>query len=241
MQHTSFKSTILAALFFVLTASFSSLSFSQDKDTALGTISYFEGSVKLSSISNPKDMSPVKLNQSVFEGQTIKTSFESAVEIKWINGSKTSIGSRSEQSIGSLYRNSKKNVKSKTESIWGNFLALFTSKSSESQEEGGIRRSQVIVDKSKENDDFAMDDELTFEACSKLYESKDYLKAANAFSTLLSQQPNHPKANFALFAKGHCFIELNNLEKAREVFQEFIVKYPNDSLAKSANDILQKL
>lgn len=239
MKYHLTKLGFLAAVVVLLVSQFNTVCLGQTSAKALGEITYFEGRVKLS-VADSNTWAPVSLHQSVYDNQSIKTSFESAVEIKWINGSKSSIGARTQQNIASLYGNSSKNVKSKTESIWGNFLALFSEKSSESQEEGGIRRSQVLVEDTSE-DDFSFEEEMTFEKCSKLYETKSYLKAVNAFTKFLSQQPNHPKAPFALFAKGHCYIEMNNLEKARETYQDFIVKYPNHSLAKSANDILQKL
>jgi tetratricopeptide (TPR) repeat protein len=240
MNTNTFKHSFLAAFCLLWLCFIPKNVSAQESPKVLGSITYFEGRVKVSNVKD-SDWTQVKLKQDLFDNQVIKTSFESAVEIKWVNGSKTSIGARSKQTVASLYKNSTKNVKSKTESIWGNFLALFSTKSAESQEEGGIRRSQVMVEDSGQPDEFALEEELSFEECSKLYEEKSYLKAANAFSTFLSQQPMHPKAKYALFARGHCYIELNNLEMARESFETFIIKYPNHDLAKSANEILEKL
>lgn len=223
----------------VLLAAFSSTADSQPvKGQEVGELIYMEGIVKIAS---GQDWSPACLSQKLLSGQRIKTATDASAEIKWVNGTKTAIGPSSEQAVGDLYNRSAENVKGKTEGLWARFTKLFSSESAERQEEGGIRRSQVLLE-SKDDAAFSDDEEeMTFEKAASLYQEKEYLKAATAFQKLIEQQPAHSKANFALFAQGHCYVELNNVEKAKETLGRLIEKYPDDELSKEARQILEKL
>ena len=83
--------------------------------------------------------------------------------------------------------------------------------------------------------------EVKFDDAASLYKGGDFAKAANSFRLFILQKPKDPKAKFAIFAMGHCYVELNNPAKAREIFQDFIVKFPGDELIAQANEALEKI
>jgi len=47
-------------------------------------------------------------------------------------------------------------------------------------------------------------------------------------------------AKYATFALGHSYLRINNQVKARELFEQFILKYSNDELRVQAESVLAK-
>ncbi|MBC8043170.1 MAG: hypothetical protein IAF08_06970 [Rhizobacter sp.] len=207
---------------------------------AIGEVSYLEGQVK---VQKGAEWTAVQLKQPLFADQTIQTGSDATVEIKWTNGAKTTVEAGNKQSLASLYENSGKAVKSETQGVWASFLQLFKSKSNTKQEEGGIRRSMASVRAQPGRDElyWKADEEVAFEDASKLYDAKNYAKAVRGFGLFIEQKPKDARVKLATFAMGHCYIELNNAPKAKEVFQAFAAKYPGDELAEEARKVLAKL
>jgi TolA-binding protein len=208
--------------------------------SSVGEVSYLEGSVKI--VTGTAAVA-AKLGDQLSIEQTIQTGSDGLVEIKWTNGTKTTITASSKQPVRPLYEGSTKDVKSSTGGLWSSFLSLFKQESTAGkQETGGIRRNMAEVrSKPGKNDLYwKSDEEMTFEKASALYEAKQYAKAANALRAFLEQKPQDPKAKVARFALGHCYVELNNTASAKGTFQTFITQYPNDSLTKSAQSVLEK-
>lgn len=54
-------------------------------------------------------------------------------------------------------------------------------------------------------------------------------KAIELYQKVAEGLPNHPKAPTALFMMGFVYEnDLNNLDKAKAIYQDFLKKYPND-------------
>lgn len=208
---------------------------------AIGEVNYLEGQVK---VQKGTEWTAVQLKQPLYADQTIQTGEDATVEIKWTNGAKTTVEAGNKQSLASLYENSGKAVKSETQGVWASFLQLFKSKGGNTkQEEGGIRRSMASVRAQPGRDElyWKADEEVAFEDASKLYDAKNYAKAVRGFGLFIEQKPKDTRVKLATFAMGHCYIELNNAPKAKEVFQAFAAKYPGDELAEEARKVLAKL
>jgi len=211
-----------------------------EKET-LGTLIYFEGEVKVSKNDTLKDAA---INQKVGEGDLIRTGNEATAEIRWNGGIKTVIGPNSEQDIASLFNSVDEDLKSNTQNIWSDFRNLFTSKSSETtQEEGGIRRSKAEVDEAAAPNELYWKkiEEVSYADAANEYNNENYVKSIKLFETYLEQKPNAENVNFALFALGHSYVELNNIEKAEEVFQKLENDFPDDPLAVKAEQFLNSI
>lgn len=68
-------------------------------------------------------------------------------------------------------------------------------------------------------------------------------KAIELYQKVANGLPNHPKAPTALFMLGFVYEnDLNDLDKARAIYQDFLKKYPNDpDFADDAQNSLQNL
>jgi TolA-binding protein len=77
-------------------------------------------------------------------------------------------------------------------------------------------------------------------------------KAIQIFDRIMAEYPQFEKLPHCLFLKGFIYEnELKNLDKARQIYQEFLVKYPNhdfaddvqislDNLGKSPEDLIKQ-
>lgn len=68
-------------------------------------------------------------------------------------------------------------------------------------------------------------------------------KAIELYQKIADGLPNHPKAPTALFMLGFVYEnDLNNLDKAKAIYQDFLKKYPNDpDFADDARNSLKNL
>ncbi len=231
--------SLLTLLVLFLTISWSGIS-AQTSALQLGKVTYLEGQAQLS-VANTNI--PVAINTIVYANQTLKTAPKSVVEILWSNGSKTTIEPSSVYSIKDLHAQSGSQALVQSETVFSGFKKVFRSATeSKRAEEGGIRRTQAKVDTIVSPDQlyWKEDKEITFEEASVYYEKGDFVKAVYAFKTFLDQKPMNEMAKYATFALGHSYLKINNQVKARELFEQFILKYSSDELRTQAESVLAK-
>jgi tol-pal system protein YbgF len=73
------------------------------------------------------------------------------------------------------------------------------------------------------------------------YVSRDYNKALAEFQQLIAQYPESSKNPGARLKIGYVYFELKNWSAAREALQQVITLYPDTSVAKKANERLQRM
>lgn len=219
--------------------SISSALLAQNADTAsVGKIVYFEGKVDVGVDPN---WTKAKINGKIKRNQSLRTGAGAMAEIVWNNGTKTVVGGNSLATVKALQTGSTGKSKGETESIFSNFQNAFkTGPGAKRSQEGGIRRSQK---KGATRDDvyWKQEMEISFDEAYTIYEQKEYAKAIAGLQAFLQQKPNDAMAPFAQFALGHSYIMSNNELKAREVFEDFILRFPNDPLREEAEKVVTHL
>jgi tetratricopeptide (TPR) repeat protein len=85
--------------------------------------------------------------------------------------------------------------------------------------------------------------ELLLKAAALAKEVKDYNKSIELYNRIADQVPQHQKAPVALFMTGFIYEnDLNDLVKAKAVYEKFLQKYPNEKdLANSAEQSIKLL
>ena len=73
------------------------------------------------------------------------------------------------------------------------------------------------------------------------YVSRDYKKALSEFQQLIAQYPDSTKNPGARLKIGYVYFELKNWSAAREALQQVITMYPDTSVAKKADERLQRM
>ncbi len=73
------------------------------------------------------------------------------------------------------------------------------------------------------------------------YVSRDYKKALTAFQQLIAQYPDSSKNSGAYLKIGYVYFELKNWPAAKEALQKVITLYPDTTVAKKANERLQRI
>lgn len=73
------------------------------------------------------------------------------------------------------------------------------------------------------------------------YVSRDYKKALTEFQQLIAQYPESPKNPGARLKIGYVYFELKNWSAASEALQQVISLYPDTTVAKKANERLQRM
>ena len=73
------------------------------------------------------------------------------------------------------------------------------------------------------------------------YVSRDYKRALSEFQQLISQYPESSKNPGARLKIGYVYFELKNWSAAREALQQVITLYPDTTVAKKANERLQRM
>ena len=73
------------------------------------------------------------------------------------------------------------------------------------------------------------------------YVSRDYKKALTEFQQLIAQYPESSKNPGARLKVGYVYFELKNWPAAREALQQVIALYPDTTVAKKANERLQRM
>jgi TolA-binding protein len=209
--------------------------FSQSETETIGKIIYYEGKVELG---KDPTWTRAKINTEVKRNMFIKTGAETMAEITWNNGTKSVVGPNSKIEIKALFAGANGSGKTSTEGVFNEFKSVFkASPAAKRSEEGGVRREEVKKNK-RDEIYWKQDAPITFQEAFAFYEKKEYTKAISALHSFIHQKPNDENVKFAEFALGHCYIMSNNTVKAREIFTQFIVKYPNDTLKAEAEKVL---
>lgn len=73
------------------------------------------------------------------------------------------------------------------------------------------------------------------------YVSRDYKRALSDFQQLIAQYPESSKNPGARLKIGYVYFELKNWSAAREALQQVITLYPDTTVAKKANERLQRM
>jgi len=73
------------------------------------------------------------------------------------------------------------------------------------------------------------------------YVSRDYKRALTEFQQLIAQYPQSSKNPGARLKIGYVYFELKNWSAAREALQQVITLYPDTTVAKKANERLQRM
>lgn len=73
------------------------------------------------------------------------------------------------------------------------------------------------------------------------YVSRDYNKSLTEFQQLIAQYPESSKNSGARLKIGYVYFELKNWSAAREALQQVITLYPDTTVAKKANERLQRM
>ncbi|MCB0327311.1 MAG: tol-pal system protein YbgF [Bdellovibrionales bacterium] len=71
------------------------------------------------------------------------------------------------------------------------------------------------------------------------YQKNDYLKASQAFSTLLKDYPDGNKVPDALLRAGICYVKMEKIGQAKESFNTLLKDYPESMAAKKAKATLE--
>jgi TolA-binding protein len=84
--------------------------------------------------------------------------------------------------------------------------------------------------------------ELLYKASETARTMRSTGKALELYEWLIRGYPDHKRSGQALFLRGFTYDnDLHDLEKARESYQTFLDKYPNDDFASSAQFLLENL
>jgi outer membrane protein assembly factor BamD (BamD/ComL family) len=82
----------------------------------------------------------------------------------------------------------------------------------------------------------------TFKAANLAMNMGDAAKAIGLFDKFIEKYPDHPKAAVSMFFTAYIYEnQLKNLEKAKEIYLQFIEKYPNGDFTNDARVALQNL
>lgn len=238
---SSLTKLLFGAFLLALFTTVSSASFGQSTETAVGKIIYLEGKVE---VSNDDAWMPVKMNHQLLSSQSIRTPGNGMAEIQWLSGSKSVVGPNSTLSIAELSKGQSTSKKEATTGSLTSFKRMFTeSTASVRKEEGGIRRDKATVDESTSSDGiyWKQEREISFEEAAEFYTNNDYPRAISALHAFLQQKPDHEKAPMAWVALAHSYIEVNNLPKARELMETFLLNYPEHTLTENVRQTLAQL
>ncbi len=230
------------AVLFALCLSFiSAFSIAQSTVPTLGKIIYLEGKVE---VSVDEAWVPAKMNHTLQASQSIRTRGNGMAEIQWASGSKTVVGPNSALSIGELAKDQSAEKKNAANGSLTSFKRMFTeSTASARKEEGGIRRNKAVIDETNSNDGiyWKQEREISFEEAAEFYTNEDYGRAISALNAFLQQKPEHEKAPMASVALAHAYIEVNNVPKARQLFEAFLDQYPDHALSSDVRTTLAQL
>ncbi|WP_169924150.1 tol-pal system protein YbgF [Sulfurifustis variabilis] len=87
----------------------------------------------------------------------------------------------------------------------------------------------------------ALADNAQYWVAEAAYVRRDFRAALDGFNRVMTVYPDSPKVPDALLKLGYTHHELGAYDKAREVLNQVIARYPNTSVAKSAEQRLSKL
>lgn len=212
---------------------------SGSSNAAVGTLVYFEGSVE---VKGGGTWSSATIEQSLRRGQSLRTGPTASAEIKWQNGTTSTIGPQTTQKVGPLYDKIASAASGDGGGVVDDFVELFEGESSSSSDVGGIRRASVETDTPGPGELYWKTfEEVSFADAQTLFQDENYAKAARTFHLFLQQHPGHTKAPKAKLGMGLCYLKLNNPTQARSAFEALVADHPDDPLADRARKMLDRL
>jgi len=83
---------------------------------------------------------------------------------------------------------------------------------------------------------------FTFKAANLCMNMGDGTKAIELFDKFIGKYPDNPKSAVSMFFKAYIYEnQIKNLDKAKEIYLQFIEKYPNSDFTNDARIALQNL
>lgn len=238
-KHTLSRAKILALSLVLVFAT--SVHAQEASKSILGKIIYLEGKVE---VSQEDAWVPVRMNHQLLSDQSIRTPGNGMAEIQWASGSKTVVGPNSQLNVNELAGSQSGEARGRSENLMSNFKRMFQETSNEGRkEEGGIRRSkgEITADSDTNGLYWKQEREISFAEAAEFYNTGEYARAIAALHAFLQQKPDHVQAPMAWVALGHSYIEVNNTVKARQIFDDFLLKYPGNSLSEEVRTMLENL
>lgn len=235
------RSLLVLVLSLLLPLSATAQSGGDGSSTAeVGTLIYFEGSVEIKGAEGV--WSSATIEQTLQANQTLRTGPTATAEIKWKNGTESTIGPQTTQKIGPLY----KDIASQSggsDGVVGKFVELFQGESESSGDVGGIRRAAVEMDETPGPGEvyWKTFEEVSFAEAQKQFRQENYATAARKFHLFLQQHPDHTQAPKAKLGIGLSYLKLNNPSQARTALESLVSDHPDDPLAERAKQILDRM
>ncbi len=207
----------------------------------VGTLTYFEGSVEVKT--EDGSWAAGTIEQSLRGNQLIRTGPEATAEIKWQNGSTSTIGPQTTQKLGPLYEEVVSQSGQGNEGLVGKFVELFEGENQSSDEVGGIRRAAVKTQETPGQGEvyWKTFEEVSFSDAQQEFQEENYAKAARKFHLFLQQNPDHTQAPKAKLGMGISYLKLNNPKQARSALESLVSDHPDDPLAERGQQILDNL
>ncbi len=211
-----------------------------DAATEVGTLMYFEGSVD---VKTNGSWSAATIEQPLRGDQTLRTGTEATAEIKWQNGSETTIGPQTTQKLGPLYEKVSSKSGQGSDSMVGDFVELFQGDDESSDEVGGVRRASVQTEDAPDPGEvyWKTFDEVSFADAQQKFQEENYAKAIQDFHLFLQQNPGHTRAPKAKLGMGLSYLKLNNPQQARTALETLVSDHPDDPLAERARQLLDEM
>jgi hypothetical protein len=207
----------------------------------VGTLVYFEGSVEVKAQGG--SWAAATIEQSLRGDQSLRTGPKATAEIKWQNGSTTTIGPQTTQKLGPLYETVAAQSGQGSDGLVGKFVELFEGESQSGNEVGGVRRASVEMEETPGPGEvyWKTFDEVSFADAQQAFQEKNYAAATQNFHLFLQQHPDHPQAPKAKLGMGLSYLKLNNPEQARSALESLVADHPDDPLAERGRQILDNL
>lgn len=108
--------------------------------------------------------------------------------------------------------------------------------------EGALKLSDFYYQWAIENKGDSLAPEYLLKSADLAMNMKKPVAAINAFNIILRDYPEHKNAPYVLFLKAFVYENiLNNTEKARAYYQEFLIKFPENEYADDVKISLKNL
>jgi len=214
---------------------------SGDATAEVGTLVYFEGSVEVKT--GQGSWSGATIEQSLRANQLLRTGPTATAEIKWKNGTESTIGPQTTQKLGPLYKKVASQSGNGSDGLVGKFVELFQGESESSSDVGGIRRASVKLEETPGPGEvyWKTFEEVSFAEAQEQLQQENYAAAARTFHLFLQQHPEHTQAPKAKLGLGLSYLKLNNPEQARSALEALVSDHPDDPLTERAKQILDRM
>lgn len=108
--------------------------------------------------------------------------------------------------------------------------------------EGALKLSNFYYQWAIDNKGESLAPEYLLKSADLAMNMKKPVPAINAFNVILKDYPEHKNAPYALFLKAFVYEDiLNNTEKAKQYYQEFLIRFPENEYADDVRISLKNL